>query len=288
LPLATDLNITAQDIAGLVSVDAVAAFFQALGYDTARRSGLTPQAIGLAGESAGPIKSIEVLSEDAEGFFRVVFVQLKSLTAKSRNDLARVLGKTALDHLLVLASNFDTLEFVLLHKRKEQRRGPGAVDRVQVVPLSITVDRRSPNRLELKALRRFTWTCRDALDQYDKLRTGFEAAAFTEEYFQNRALFADHYLVERLRDDPAWRENPSNVFLEMKDRLRDAARRWHGKGELRVRDELYEPLFKLLGFEAKQNKAPGSSQTEPDYLLYASPPLSKGAIVFGTGFAPAR
>jgi len=276
LPLATDLNITAQEIAGLVSVDAVAAFFQTLGYDTARRSGLTPQAIGLAGESASPIKSIEVLSEDAEGFLRVVFVQLRSLTAKSRNDLARVLGKTALDHLLVLTSNFDTLEFVLLHKRKEQRRGPGAVDRVQVVPLSITVDRRSPEKKELKALRRFTWTCRDALDQYDKLRTVFEASAFTEEYFQNRALFADHYLVERLRDDPAWRDNPSNVFLEMKDRLRDAARRWQGKGEQLVRDELYEPLFKLLGFDGKQNKAPGSSQTEPDYLLYSSPPLSKG------------
>ena len=126
LPLTTDLNLTPKDIAGLVSADAVAAFFQNLGYNTGGRKSLTPQSIGLAGDSAAAIKSIELLSEDREGFLRVVFVQLKSLTAKSRNDLARLLGRTNVDHLLVLSSNFDALEFVLLDKRKEQSRAPGA------------------------------------------------------------------------------------------------------------------------------------------------------------------
>ncbi len=267
MPLTIDLNLTPKDIAGLVSADAVAAFFQNLGYDTGGRKTLTPQSIGLAGDSAAPIKSIELLSEDSEGFLRVVFVTLKSLTAKSRNDLARLLGRTNVDHLLVLSSNFDSLEFVLLDKRKEQSRGPGAAERVQVVPLSITVDRRAPDRLEMRAVRRFTWTARDGLVQFDKLRSVFEAAAFTEEYFQNRALFADHFLVERLREDSAWRDNPSNAFLAVKDQLHDAARRWHGQGEQAVRAELYEPLFKFLGFNARQNKDPGSDQTQPDYLL---------------------
>lgn len=109
LPLQTDLNLTPKDIAGLVSADALAAFFQGLGYETSRRSTLTAQATGLAGDAAAQIKSIEVLCEDPEGFLRVVFVQLKSLTAKSRNDLARVLGKANVDHLLVFTSNYDTL-----------------------------------------------------------------------------------------------------------------------------------------------------------------------------------
>ena len=67
----------------------------------------------LSGDSATPVRAIEILSEDAEGFLRVVFVHLRSLTAKSRNDLARVLGRTNVDHLLVLTSDFDTLEFVI-------------------------------------------------------------------------------------------------------------------------------------------------------------------------------
>jgi hypothetical protein len=63
---------------------------------------------------------------------RVVFVHLRSLTAKSRNDLARVLGRTNVDHLLVLTSDFDTLEFVLLDKRRREARRP-VVQRIQVV-----------------------------------------------------------------------------------------------------------------------------------------------------------
>ena len=59
--------------------------------------------------TASAIKRIELLSQDPEKFLRVVFAQPKSLTAKVRNDLVRVLGKSNLDHLLILASDFDTL-----------------------------------------------------------------------------------------------------------------------------------------------------------------------------------
>jgi hypothetical protein len=98
----TDLNLSQRDISGLASADAVAGFFSALGYDTSARKALTAEAIGLAGESAAPIKRIELLSEDPEGFLRVVFVELRSLTARSRHDLARVLGRANVDHLLIL------------------------------------------------------------------------------------------------------------------------------------------------------------------------------------------
>jgi len=267
--LTTDLNITARDISGLTSADAVAGFLTQLGYNTDRRSALTPESIGLAGDSAAAMKSIEVLSEDAEGFLRVVFVQLRSLTAKSRNDLARVLGRTNVDHLLILTSDFSVLEFVLLHKRRRESRGPVGITRVEVVPLAFAVVRKAPATKELRTIRRFTWTSRDGLEQYDKLRSVFEAAAFTEEYFCNRALFADHYLLSRLREDPAWRDNPTQAFAKVKDQLSDARGRWLEKGEQLVRDELYEPLFELLGFKSKVNKAAGEDHIKPDYLLTA-------------------
>ena len=212
MPHEHDYDLTAGDIAQLTTADALAAFLTQIGYDTGARAVLTPEAVGLSGNATAPIHQIELLSEDSESFLRVVFVRLRSLTAKSRNDLARVLGRTNIDHLLILASDFEILEFVLLDKRKQESRGAATAQRLQVVPRTFSVNRRSPGRLEMRALRRLTWTGADGLEQYEKLRAAFKSAVFTEEYFQNRALFADHYLTDRLRDDPAWAENPSEAF----------------------------------------------------------------------------
>ncbi len=267
---ATDLNLAPKDLSSLTTADAVAGFLATLGYDTAKRKVLTPEAIGLAGDSAAPIRLIEILAEDSEGFLRVVFVQLRSLTAKSRNDLARVLGRTNIDHLLVLTSDFETLEFVLLDKRRREIRGPAETQRIQVVPLSLAVARKAVDTRQLRAIRRFTWTSRDGLEQFDKLRSVFEAAAFSEDYFCNRALFADHYLLSRLREDAAWRDNPTAAFQQVKQLLANARGRWLHKGEQLVRDQLYEPLFKLLGFQTTVNKASGEAHTKPDYLLVGS------------------
>src|SRR6266852_9699711 len=211
VPYTTDLDMTPMEVVELASPDAITAFLGKLGYDTGDRALLSPEAVGLSGESASAIKRIELLSEDPEQFLRVVFAQPKSLTAKVRNDLVRVLGRSTLDHLLVLASDFDTLEFVFLDKRKREQKGPAASERIQVVPKTISVSRRRPTRLDLRTLRRFTWTCKEALQQLDKLRSVFDAAAYTGEYFQNRGLFSDHYLRDRLREGPAWRDNPSEM-----------------------------------------------------------------------------
>ena len=130
--LKTDLDLTTKDLAGLTSADALAAFLSRLGYDTSRRTVLTPSSLGLSGDTASSIRSIELLSEDEDEFLRVLFVQPKSLTAKVRNDLIRIIGKSNEDYLVILAATFDTLEFVLLDKKtKEQGRtrrrlqGPG-------------------------------------------------------------------------------------------------------------------------------------------------------------------
>jgi hypothetical protein len=270
LPHATDLDLSAKEIAELASADAVTAFLTRLGYDTGARAVLSPEAIGLSGESASAIKRIELLSEDSEKFLRVTFAQPKSLTAKVRNDLVRVLGKSNLDHLLILASDFDTLEFVLLDKRKREQKGPAGGERIQVVPKTISVNRRSPSRLDLRTLRRFTWTCRDALEQFDKLRSVFDAAAYTGEYFQNRGLFSDYFLRDRLQEDPAWRDNPFELFAFVRDLLRDAQARWGGKDKETLRNQLLEPLFKKLGFKPVVNRPSKTDQTQPDYLLKSS------------------
>src|SRR4051812_6348127 len=148
----TDLDLVGKDIGALTSPDAFAVFLDNLGYQTTARAHLTPESIGLAGDSAAAFKKIELLSEDEERFLRVVFAQPRSLTAKARNDLARVLGKSTIDHLLILASDYEDLEFVLLDKRKKEQQGPTGGERVQVVPKAISVTRRTPSRLDLRTL----------------------------------------------------------------------------------------------------------------------------------------
>jgi hypothetical protein len=265
--LATDIDLAGKDIGELTSPDAFTALLARLGYRTSARTHLTPESIGLAGESAAAFKKIELLSEDEEGFLRVVFAQPRSLTAKARNDLARVLGKSTIDHLLILASDYEDLEFVLLDKRKKEQQGPTGGERVQVVPKTINVTRRTPSRLDLRTLRRLTWTRQDGLDQFDKLSSVFDAALYTGEYFQNRGLFSDYFLRERLREDPAWKDNPSAIFTYVRDLYKDAQVKWQGKEKEVARAQLFKPLFERLGFKANVNRPSRTDQTQPDYLL---------------------
>ena len=264
-----DVELIAEDVAGLTSPDAIAALIQRLGYDTAKRAALTPEAIGLT-DGDKVFQRIELLSEDAEGFLRVVFAQVRSITAKARNDLVRALGRFSHDHLIILTSDFHVLEFVLIDKVKRHRIVPGAVSAYKPVPKVYSIIRKAPTGLDLRILRRLTFTQRDALDQFDKLRTVFEAAAYTGRYYQNRALFADHYLDTRLHEDDAWRQSPNDAFAAVKALMADVRQRLAGKDEAAARRELYDPLWKALGFKAAGAKKAAGSAPAADYVLSGS------------------
>jgi hypothetical protein len=263
----TDLDVTPKEVVELASPDAISAFLGKLGYDTADRALLSPEAVGLSGESASAIKRIELLSEDPEQFLRVVFAQPKLLTAKVRNDLVRVLGKSNLDRMLVLASDFDTLELVFSTSRSESRRGRAGPSASRSYPKS--------SRLIAGARRR--WTCASCAGSPGPAGTPWSSStssaasstpAYTGEYFQNRGLFSDYFLRDRLPENPAWRENPSDLFAFVRDLLRDAQPRWGGKDKETLRNQLLEPFFKRLGFKPTVNRPSKTDQTQPDYLLY--------------------
>jgi hypothetical protein len=270
VPQNGDIDLKAEDISRLASLDAVAAFFTRLGYPTDRRKEQPATALGLPPETADAIRKMELLAEDDEQFLCVIFVQLRSITAKARNELVRNFGRRSADHLLVLTKDFDVLEFVLIDKQTRQRHAPGGGPSVQPIPLSVTVMRKASTHLDLRILRRLTWTGKDGLDQFDKLRSVFEAAHWSEKYFQNRALFADHYLETRLREDAAWSDDPSAAFAAVRNLFSNARGRWSNEPEQTIRDELYEPAWKLLGFKAKVANAANQDHPTPDYELHGS------------------
>src|SRR5439155_10994184 len=87
---------------------------------------------------------------------------------------------------------------------------------------------------------------------------------------QNRSLFSDHFLRDRLREDPAWRSNPSSMFAFVRELLRDAQVRWGRQDKETLRSQLLEPLFTKLGFSLTANRPSKTDQTQPDYLLKGS------------------
>jgi hypothetical protein len=264
--ITTDVDLTAQEIAGLTSADALAAFFQRLGYDTSKRVALSPEAIGL-NDADKSFRTIELLSEDPEGFLRIVFAQVRSLTVKGRTDLVRSLSRFNQDHLIVMASDFQLLELVLIDKIKRRQQSPATVAAYKAVPRVYAIQRKAPNRLDLRILRRLTYTQRDGLEQFDKLRSVFQAAAYTSEHYQNRALFADHYLDTRLREDPAWAESPNVAFATVKGLAANARERLGHKDESITRRELIEPLCDALGLKCEPTKDAKSAGAGADYLL---------------------
>ncbi|MGH7176273.1 MAG: hypothetical protein ACREJC_02730, partial [Tepidisphaeraceae bacterium] len=270
MAIALDLDLTTEDISRLTSADALAAFFQRLGYSTSKRSTIPAQAVGLDGLS--DIWHIELVSEDADGFLRVVFVQLRSVTAKARNTLVRTFGQQNQDYLLVLTSDFEALEFVLIEKVRHQRKGPGGDSITKPQAKVFVVPRRWPQNM-LRIVRRLTFTARDeahqpdAILQYAKLVSVFDAAHYSGEYFQNRALFADHYLRTRLPEDPAWSQPANEGFAQVSQLMRQARDRFADKDEATLRQQLFEPLFGALGFASQAVKESADPTPQPDYRL---------------------
>jgi hypothetical protein len=249
MPQPLDLDIQPADVARLTSPDAVAAFLARLGYSTAARKPVAPAGLSL-GDTERQVTHLEMLSEDAHKELRVVFARLKSVTAKARGDLVRAFGRDAVtEHLLILTSDFESIEFVLIEKERRERRGsPGDVlttpkARVFVVP------RRWPEQT-LRILRRLTYTMNDGLQQYDKLLSVFDAAHFSGTYFQNRALFADHFLETRLRDDAAWKVDPGPAFVTIQRLLSAAPDRLRAKSLQWAKQELFDQCWSVLGFAA--------------------------------------
>jgi hypothetical protein len=81
----------------------------------------------------------------------------------------------------------------------------------------LTVERRNPTTVQLRVLRRLTWTESDPFYQYEKLKAAYDLANWSEDHFNNRALFSDYYLKERLPGFPIWKEDPKPPYMKLRE-----------------------------------------------------------------------
>jgi hypothetical protein len=232
-----DQDIRRETVQTLSSRDTVAALFATLGYHTDARLAQTPANIGVTAESlARQISHIERIA-DQESLLQVYLVELTSVTLVATRGLAAALRNRAGNYLLVLTHDYERIDFVLVEKvapRAEHGQTIGQ-KQISVRPRILTMDRRNPTKVGLRVLRRMSYTEPDPIAQYDKLRSAFDIADWSEEHFNNRALFADYYLRERLPEQPEWKDDAKPAFLKLGVLYERAASRWAGKSEKELR-----------------------------------------------------
>ncbi|MCB9451455.1 MAG: Eco57I restriction-modification methylase domain-containing protein [Anaerolineaceae bacterium] len=276
-----DEPLDSSSIRQLENADRVAGLFHNLRYDITERTNIPDYTVlGMSGEDMRQlIHKIELIGKDpADGDIVIYLFEVRSVTAKLRNDIARRFRERPENALLVLTKDYQELEFVLLERVVSKSQSRRAALKQAIRPIPLTINRLNPDPIALRVLKRFTFTEEDAAYQWEKLRSAYMLAEWSEEYFNNRALFSDYYLKERLTDEqitPEWREDVKPIGREIFRHLTTARKNYTRQTEAVIRKGLFEPVFKLLGFDYMEGKSDSSGADEADYLLYTPGDQSK-------------
>jgi hypothetical protein len=268
-PAFLDRDVTREQAQSLRNPDSVAAFFAHLGYNVEGRIPQTPANLGITTDSvARAIRRMELVADQA-GELQVYLFELASVTIAATQGIARAFRTRTGNYLLVLTSDYDRLDFVLLERTLPHKEAEGIGQRhAGIQPRSLSVDRRNPDARHLRVLRRLSYTESDPFIQYEKLRSAYDVAYWSEEFFDNRALFSDYFLLHRLPEDPAWQDDPVPAYRQLGRLYTDAHARWPGQPEAEVRKSLLLPALGILGFRCEERKPSTSDAIEPDYHLF--------------------
>ena len=221
-----------------------------------------------AGSLSRQIEHIERIAVHDDGAepLDLYLMELSSVTIAATQGLARALRNRAGNYLLVLTDDYERLDFVLLQRSLPGTpASPMAARQVSVRPRILTVNRRNPSQVQLRVLRRFTYTESDADAQYDKLLSAYTVAEWSEPLFNNRALFSDYYLNERLPELTEWRDRPEDAYHRLRDLLPRLRQQVNTDDGGTTDQPPVESTFEALGFNAV--KAAGGDA--PDYRLFA-------------------
>jgi len=116
-----DRDLKTSDIQILSSRDAVASFFASLGYNVNDKSGArikqSPSALGITPDTiARTVKHVERVADQENGALQVYLFELSSVTIAAIRALARAFRDRAGKYLLVLTSDYESIDFIFLER----------------------------------------------------------------------------------------------------------------------------------------------------------------------------
>jgi hypothetical protein len=168
-----DLQLTAGDIGQIENAGQVGGFFARLGYNVNGAVKLDHAALGMdSADLRQQIKHIRRVGEDpVDGDIVIYLFETRSVTVALTQSIARRFRERPESALLVLTKDYETLDFVLVERDVVPSRSPTGALRQVLRPRTLTVSRRNPSDVELRVLKRFTFTEGDSAFQWEKLRS---------------------------------------------------------------------------------------------------------------------
>src|SRR5260221_2528742 len=188
--LLNDHELRTRDVESINSKEQLISFFGYLGYNVDNVGDVTRAAYNLEGDDIKHrITQVTQIGVDPSGEneYRILLLNVRSVTSALIQTIAQRLRDYPGYYLVILTTNYDWLDFVLMERQVSKS---GTVLR----PRTLTVNRRNPGIIALRVLKRFTVTESEGTYQWDKLRSAYTLAEWSEPEFNNRALFSDYYL----------------------------------------------------------------------------------------------
>lgn len=269
--LIEDVALTEADIQNLTSLESLVILFARLGYNTNARVIQTVDALGISNDTLrSVIKRIELVARNQDSYgldFEVYLIQVQSLRASVRNELVRHFRRYGIRQLLILTDTFRRYDFVMLESytvELETEEGKLQANPLQAElqpnlrQLLFQIDLNKKDTRANRILSRFSWTESDAEAQYEKLLHVFQMATWSTKYFNNRALFSDYYLSERLPSRSEWQQERKRSSLDKAYRrltdFYEKPEQYIGRSESWLRAQLLEPVLLQLGFVTRPVK----------------------------------
>jgi hypothetical protein len=137
-----DIDLAPGDIRQLSNLNEITAFFATLGYTTDVRTEQTVQNLGISAEGAKrAVKHIWLIA-DEDTLLQVYLFELKSITMTNIRELTRSFRNKAGNYLLVLASDYNRIDFVLIERIAPRSISTGiGIKQSGVRPRVLTVGR---------------------------------------------------------------------------------------------------------------------------------------------------
>jgi type I restriction-modification system DNA methylase subunit len=287
-------SINYRDVRALTGRQELINFFERLGYDVSRIYRENLGALALPADVVPNIEFVEHIAMADDGWaIRIYLVKLRgtlhSVTAMITRSVSKAYRDRDGDTLLVFTIDYQRLDFVLaersnapygmtqdnLEQTLHYRKGG-------IYPRELTVDVHYPNSVSLRVLNLFARTQGESVFvQSERLRNAYDVAYWSEPFFNNRALFSDHYLttlpeeggdLHKEWNSPATGEQVTTILSLLKKLYADPQEDYIEQANPleAVREQLIVPVLKALGFAVQPGeKTPDGELRQPDYRLYA-------------------
>lgn len=278
--LRDDIQVRDQDIQALSSIDEIAKFFTQLRYPE-NRIPIPPEQLGFPQALCDSVQQLEMITQIDDGIFnlQIYFIRLLSVTVARTRELVRQFRDLNGEFLLIITDDFNHLDFVLLERSEPSLPGFNVSARaVSVTPRQFTVNRQKPGRIAKRILSRLTLTEFDGegkpnvIFQYRKMRSAITIADWSHPEFNNRALFSDYYLTQRLPQLDVWNaENRNQIFREIRGLFARVKQDIQNDGNS-TPETLVKPIMETMGASIKKG-------AEADYFLFAGNQKEPGAFI---------